>query len=202
MKHADFAIGTEFETCTGQRWRCTDVGQRLIVAIELQPELDPAWFCGPPYPVPEVVFDEQDIAASFPNHDEATREALAEADRGLHPGYSLEAVRAMDVTRVTDGSRRYPRPRSLRIDRVDAVGEILHPYAAESTREGWQILLYAPFTESFIALPELDLFACDRPRRNRCTTQRQTSRRNLGELDPVVDLSSPLAQILSGNQLI
>src|SRR3546814_6001171 len=53
MKHADFAIGTEFETCTGQRWRCTDVARRTIVAIELRPELEAAWFRGPPYPVPE-----------------------------------------------------------------------------------------------------------------------------------------------------
>lgn len=33
MNHADFAIGTEFETSTGQRWRCTDVGQRSILRV-------------------------------------------------------------------------------------------------------------------------------------------------------------------------
>jgi len=54
MQHADFTIGTEFETCTGQRWRCTDIGRRTILAIELQPELDTAWFNGPPYSVEEI----------------------------------------------------------------------------------------------------------------------------------------------------
>ena len=46
MKHADFSVGTEFQTSTGQRWRCTDVGQRSIVAIELQQDLDEPWFQG------------------------------------------------------------------------------------------------------------------------------------------------------------
>jgi hypothetical protein len=36
MKHADFQIGTEFFTAAG-RWRCTDVGTRVIVAISLEP---------------------------------------------------------------------------------------------------------------------------------------------------------------------
>ena len=85
MKHADFAIGTEFRTCTGQRWRCTDVGQRSITAIELQPELEEAWFCGPPYPVPEVVFDEHDLAEAFRSREEATRKALTEVEHGLQP---------------------------------------------------------------------------------------------------------------------
>lgn len=156
MKHADFAIGTEFETCTGQRWRCTDVGQRSILAIELRPDLEVDWFCGPPYPVPEVVFDEHDIAAAFRSHEEAIRDALAEADRGLHPGYSHEVVNTMTKALYSDDSRRYPRPRLFRIDRVDATGEILHPFGAEPAHDGWRILLYAPFAEAFSALPESD----------------------------------------------
>jgi hypothetical protein len=36
MKHSDFQIGTEFFTETG-RWRCTDVGTRVIAAISLEP---------------------------------------------------------------------------------------------------------------------------------------------------------------------
>ncbi|MGH8085303.1 MAG: hypothetical protein ACREPV_08490 [Lysobacter sp.] len=156
MKHADFAIGIEFETCTGQRWRCTDVGQRTVLAIELRPDLDEAWFHGLPYPVPEVVFDEHDIASAFRSHEEAIRDRLAEANNGLHPGYPNEAVTVMREARYPDDSRRYPHPRLLRIDRVDAAGEILHPYAAEPTCDGWRILLYAPFTEVFSALPETD----------------------------------------------
>jgi len=60
MKHSDFKIGLEFLTATG-RWRCTDVGQRTIVAIKLDLDHDPAWYNGPPYPVAEHVFDEDSI---------------------------------------------------------------------------------------------------------------------------------------------
>lgn len=156
MKHSDFAIGTEFQTCTGQRWRCTDVGQRSIAAIELRSDLDPAWFLGPPYPVPEVVFDEQDIAAAFRDHDDATRRALGEANRGLHPGYPYAVVDSMMKAKHLDASFRYPRRRLLRTDRVDETGEILHPYAAEPAGENWQILLYEPFTQDFRTLSESD----------------------------------------------
>jgi hypothetical protein len=75
----DFHIGLEF-WCGGRRWRCTDVGSRVIVAIRLddieiaqssrgvishrtlsreEAERD-GWFNGPPYPVAEHVFDEDD----------------------------------------------------------------------------------------------------------------------------------------------
>lgn len=81
MKHADFAIGTRFETATGQRWCCTDVGRRTITAIEWEPDLDPAWYCGPPYPAPEVVFDEHDIARAFLSHESAIEDALAPANK-------------------------------------------------------------------------------------------------------------------------
>ena len=36
MKHSEFQIGTEFFTAEG-KWRCTDVGTRVIVAISLEP---------------------------------------------------------------------------------------------------------------------------------------------------------------------
>jgi hypothetical protein len=43
MAHGDFSIGSEF-TCGGKRWRCTDVGTRVIVAICLEPrEMVRAW---------------------------------------------------------------------------------------------------------------------------------------------------------------
>ena len=74
MKREDFALGQEF-WCGDKRWRCTDIGSRVIVAICLTPheiitslpsELpngprhevrsitdDPSWFNGPPYAVVE-----------------------------------------------------------------------------------------------------------------------------------------------------
>ena len=58
MRHADFHIGMEFYTETG-KWRCTDVGTRVITAIKL--EGDPQNWVGPPYSVAETVFDENDF---------------------------------------------------------------------------------------------------------------------------------------------
>ena len=59
MRHSDFYIGLEFNTATG-RWRCTDVGTRVVVAIRLDTR-DSSWFNGPPYAVSESVFDEYDV---------------------------------------------------------------------------------------------------------------------------------------------
>jgi hypothetical protein len=36
MKHNEFHVGLEF-WCGGNRWRCTDVGSRTVVAISLEP---------------------------------------------------------------------------------------------------------------------------------------------------------------------
>lgn len=75
-------MGQEFH-CAGKRWRCTDVGSRVVVAICLEPPDvvvteggepgatrlgrhvtdDPSWFNGPPFAVAEEVFDEHAIAA-------------------------------------------------------------------------------------------------------------------------------------------
>lgn len=82
MKRSDFAIGKEF-WCGSRRWRCTDVGTRVVVAICLEPHEivtieagespglpprevrsiteDPKWLIGPPYAVNESVFDEYDM---------------------------------------------------------------------------------------------------------------------------------------------
>lgn len=80
MKHSDFYIGIEFFTAAG-KWRCTDVGSRVIVAISLDPRemvrvhydekkerheerflsTDPSDLSGPPYGVVEYVFDEYDL---------------------------------------------------------------------------------------------------------------------------------------------
>ena len=78
VKHSDVTIGTFF-WCSGRLWRCTDVGQRIIVAIRIDAvEVDSTdssrrgtlsredaeiggWFNGPPYGVAEVVLDEYDL---------------------------------------------------------------------------------------------------------------------------------------------
>ena len=81
MRHEEFRIGMEF-WCGGRRWRCTDVGTRVVVGICLEPHevvtvtrevgasattttrtmtADTTWFEGPPYAVAEEVFDEHSI---------------------------------------------------------------------------------------------------------------------------------------------
>ena len=59
MRHAHFHIGLEFYTASG-RWRCTDVGTRVIVAIPLNAAAA-SWYNGPPYAIAETVFDEDDL---------------------------------------------------------------------------------------------------------------------------------------------
>ncbi len=85
MEHKDFQIGQEFWSAE-RLYRCTDVGTRTIVAIRIDqvkvagtsPELHrtldrktaevDGWFNGPPYPVPETVFDEDDMPICTPNN--------------------------------------------------------------------------------------------------------------------------------------
>jgi hypothetical protein len=63
MEHKDFGIGLEFYS-NDTRWRCTDVGTRVIVAVCLDEHKDDdSWYNGPPYAVLERVFDEYDQEA-------------------------------------------------------------------------------------------------------------------------------------------
>ena len=41
MNHANFHIGLEFIGSAGFRWRCTDIGTRTILAIQLDRDDDP-----------------------------------------------------------------------------------------------------------------------------------------------------------------
>ena len=59
MRKEDFEIGKEFYTAAG-KWRCTDIGTRVVVAIHLNQD-DPRNYNGPPYSISEDVFDEYDM---------------------------------------------------------------------------------------------------------------------------------------------
>ncbi len=65
MKLEDFWTGCEFQ-CGRDRWKCTDIGSRVVVAICLSDHCDISWFDGPPYAVAETVFDEHDILVCEP----------------------------------------------------------------------------------------------------------------------------------------
>jgi hypothetical protein len=89
MKYADFHIGMEFFTGSG-KWRCTDIGTRVIVAISLEPREtvrvycdkngqrheerymsdDPRDLLGPPYSVVEHVFDEYGFGGCYATAEE------------------------------------------------------------------------------------------------------------------------------------
>lgn len=60
MRLSDFHIGLEF-WMSGSRWRCTDVGTRLVIAIKLDHDDDPSWYNGPPYAVCEHTIDNSEI---------------------------------------------------------------------------------------------------------------------------------------------
>ena len=92
MNHSDFQIGAEFFTPAG-KWRCTDVGSRVIVAISLEPrelvrvkysksgERSEASFTsndardlvGPPYLIAEDVFDEYGMEGCYATAEEVPR---------------------------------------------------------------------------------------------------------------------------------
>ncbi len=61
MKLKDFRIGLEFYM-SESKWRCTDVGSRVVVAIKLNAP-DDSWYKGPPYAVEERVIDEYSLPA-------------------------------------------------------------------------------------------------------------------------------------------
>lgn len=77
MKLNAFRIGETF-ACGNALWRCTDVGTRVVVAVDLR---DPAAekFGGPPYAVVEHVFDENDLEGCAPTL-EAWREEFGEEE--------------------------------------------------------------------------------------------------------------------------
>ncbi len=60
MNISEFSIGLDF-WCGNKKWRCTDVGSRVVTAICISDhDDDPSWFNGPPYACSETVFDEYD----------------------------------------------------------------------------------------------------------------------------------------------
>lgn len=141
----DFSVGLTFTNATGVTWRCTDKGSRTILAIEVDPTRDPAWYQGPPYAVEEVVFDERSMSGCFTSLMSALEERSQDRD---HPGFPGEAVMAMmDSKRHTRAS--YPNMRLLRYDRVNPDGDIAHPYGASLDDGIWVIQVYYVYTDEF-----------------------------------------------------
>src|SRR5262245_46057631 len=84
MEFSDFKIGEDFTTALGEkRWRCTDIGTRVIVAVDVKQvlELQPKGLGRPPYIVQEIVFDEYDFEGCEPvtELDDEDRQLLDES---------------------------------------------------------------------------------------------------------------------------
>lgn len=158
MKLSDFRIGLEFSGAAGFRWRCTDVGSRTILAIQLDDD-DPNWYQGPPYIAVEVVFDEQEIGRCHLSDSDALASAVREHKATAHPGYSVDAVERMMKARH---AHPYPHPGVLRFDRCRWDGEILHPYAGRKNGSVWLVEFYLPFLERYDVMPERDFIALPR----------------------------------------
>lgn len=152
MNINDFHIGLTFTNATGVDWRCTDVGSRAILAIEIDPERDPTWFAGPPYVVEEVVFDERAISGCFTSLENALIERTADS---YHPGYSMGVVKKMMGAKRAS-YQAYPNKRVLRYDRVNKDGMIAHPYTAEHVDGAWVVHVYYVYTDEFDVVPEYD----------------------------------------------
>jgi hypothetical protein len=161
MKHSDFHIGLDFVGSAGFRWRCTDVGTRAILAIQLD-RTDPLWYQGPPYIAKEVVFDEHDIEGCHLTETDAIAAAVDELKNSGHPGYPSEVVAHMMKARHRDSTNRYPHAGVLRFDRRGPDGEILHPYAGRKEGDAWVVDLYLPFQNAYDVMAERDFIALPR----------------------------------------
>ncbi|WP_445147376.1 hypothetical protein [Dyella sp. Tek66A03] len=158
MKLADFHIGLEFVASAGFRWRCTDVGTRTILAVQLDRD-NPDWYQGPPYIAKEVVFDEKDIERCHLTNADALEAAIDKHKTAGHSGYPAEAVRRMMEARH---AHRYPHEGVLRFDRRRPDGEILHPYAGRKEGSAWIVDLYLPFQNTYDVMAEQDFIALPR----------------------------------------
>lgn len=158
VKHADFHIGLEFVGSAGFRWRCTDVGTRTILAVQLD-RTDPDWYQGPPYIAKEVVFDEHEITRCHLTNTDALAAAVHEHKTAGHPGYPVDAVQRMMEARH---AHRYPHEGVLRFDRRRPDGEILHPYAGRKEGDTWVVELYLPFRDIYDTMAERDFIALPR----------------------------------------
>lgn len=84
MKLDDFSLGTYFRTPDGDHWKVSDKGSRVVVAIPVGTDnapIDPDMLKGPPFNIPEYVFDEENMKACSP----------LGIDR-MHSAYKMEEV--------------------------------------------------------------------------------------------------------------
>ena len=153
MKHYDFALGMEFMSSGGLRYRCTDIGTRTILAISLEVD-DDRLLEGPPYMQDEIVFDEVDMERCFTSLKEAIQMSTR---KSKHPGYSSSAMKAM-IKSKGDDYFRYPRKNLLRQDRLFS-GDVVHPFAIRQDAGEWKVFCYLIYADRPIEFSETDFLS-------------------------------------------
>lgn len=142
MDRVSFHIGLEFWS-DGRRYRCTDVGSRVVVAIRVdsaeiatsdgvtlttrkmsgeQADAE-GWFSGPPYGVLEQVFDEDDLEGC--SLKQTSDEALAEDIRPIRTDEDhLAAMREIEALWGAE-------PGTPEGDKLDVLATLVDAYERE-----------------------------------------------------------------------
>ena len=158
----EFEIGQIFFGPAGFQWLCTDKGTRTITAIMLDDNKDPVWYMGPPYPVEEIVFDENKMKSCIGNNNgshvvHVLNRNLDSLERSYHPGFNSDDVLIMMEKDNVFSRKSYPREKILTVDRVGNDGSIYHPYAAIKKDDIWYIKVFELFTKTYTEIDE-DIF--------------------------------------------
>lgn len=159
MKLADFHIGLDFFSSDGVPHRCTDVGQRTILAIALD-RLSGKWYQGPPYPVEEKPFDELALKDCYLTEERAAAQAIEESRNSLRPTYPVMAVKRFLEARMSPDYLAYPNKPLLRITKSMG-SDIVQPYGVRRSGEYWIVLCYMPFDDEHIELQEHSFLSLD-----------------------------------------
>ena len=155
MKIKDFKIGEKFFGPAGFEWLCTDKGTRTIVAIMLTPDKGAEWFVGPPYSLEEVVFDDYQMERCYSDTMEMINDRIDNLT--VHPGFLAEDfLKMIKEKRSSRLTRKYPREKLLKRDRIGVDGEIWHPYDAYKKNDIWFVKIFEVFSREFSEMKEDD----------------------------------------------
>lgn len=164
MTHSDFYIGLEFVSTAGFIWKCTDLGTRTVIAIQVTPGYDETWQVGPPYALQEIVFDEEDLKSCYLAEIDLLKDRAESNKAPGHPGFSVDEVFNM----IRSNKSKYPRANILRFDRVYNQS-IIHGYSARvedlSSSGGtvsWTVLALDLKSKKYLELSEKEFNALDK----------------------------------------
>lgn len=175
VKIEDFKIGEYFHTAAAT-YLCTDIGTRIITAIRV-PDAEyekkefqdkELWMKGPPYILPEEVFDEEKMEGCYTSTEKYIQESFDRSLTSAHPGYLMEDLMKMEVFTPNEGLRARLKSQSgyiqqyltnlFRFERVKNK-EVYHPYVwvdnlnDKNNKYDCKIKAFGLFTREFIEIP-------------------------------------------------